>query len=282
MSSSQLDHSPVIDDEISEATANQINEGITRLSRSPLVLAITGIMGSLEIGIGLLAEFSVYEATGSKMLGSLAFAIGLIIIFLAHSELFTEGFLVPVSAVVAGKKSIWSLLKFWSMTFIGNIIGAAIIMWLLAIGYPNMHNYLMEKALHYAEMPLDGEHFVRAALGGMILTLVTRMHQHSEETMPKVLASAVGGFLLSATGIIHSILDTLFIFGGLMVDAPGITLGAWAAFVWWVALANLVGGLLLVSSFRFIRFKSLQRSQSIRHRDSADGAKVESETADQL
>ncbi|MBN9644831.1 formate/nitrite transporter family protein [Corynebacterium mendelii] len=266
---------PVVDEEISASAAQQLNEGVTRLSRPPLVLLLTGIMGSLEIGVGLLAEYSVYEATGSAMLGSMAFAIGLVIIFLAGSELFTEGFLVPVTAVVAGKMPGRSLLAFWALTFAGNVIGAAIIMWLLAVGYPDMHSYLIDKALHYAHMSPEPEYFVRAALGGMILTLVTRMHQHGKETTPKIIASAIGGFLLSATGIIHSVLDTLFIFGGLFAGAESITVISWLAFVWWVALANLIGGLLLVSFFRFARFKGLLNSRAVTTASSTGGHRNE-------
>ncbi|MEZ2122310.1 formate/nitrite transporter family protein [Corynebacterium sp. CCM 9203] len=252
--SSRPDHQQNSDtDNLSETMIKQINEGTERLSRPLTALIVTGIMGSLEVGVGLLAEYIVSESTGSDMLGSLAFAIGLVIILLAHSELFTEGFLVPVSAVVAGRMPLHRLIKFWASTFTGNIIGAAIIMALLVIAYPDMHPYLVEKARHYALMPLDAEHVILAALGGMFLTLVTRMHQFSDEVVPMIIASTIGGFLLSATGIIHSILDTLFIFGGLFTGASGLTITDWLSFVWWVALANLIGGLGLVSALRFVQ-----------------------------
>ena len=245
------------DEDVSEALDRQIEEGTTRLSRPFTALVATGVMGSLEIGVGLLAQYTVYSATGSDMLGALGFTVGLVIILMAHSELFTEGFLVPVTAVVAGSAKPIRLPIFWAATFLGNVIGAAIIMGLLTVGYPEMHPYLIEEATHYATMSLDAEHLVKAALGGMILTLVTRMHQSTMDMTPKIVASAIGGFLLAATGIIHSILDTLYIFGGIFAGAPGINFGSWLAFVWWVAVANLIGGLVLVTSIRYVRAHNL-------------------------
>ncbi|MBI9000110.1 formate/nitrite transporter family protein [Corynebacterium sp. CCM 9185] len=248
-------------DGLSEAMIKQINEGTERLARPPAALLVTGIMGSLEVGVGLLSEYIVTASTGSEMLGSLAFAIGLVIILLAHSELFTEGFLVPVSSVVAGKMPLHRLIRFWAITFAGNIIGAAVIMALLVVAYPDMHPHLIEEARHYALMPIDPQHVILAALGGMFLTLVTRMHQFTDEVVPMIIASTIGGFLLSATGIIHSILDTLFIFGGLFTGDSGLVFTDWLSFVWWVALANLIGGLGLVSALRFVQAGSVVREQ---------------------
>ena len=50
----------------------------------------------------MVALLAVYAETGSHLLAGLAFSIGFIALLLARSELFTEGFLVPVTAVVAG------------------------------------------------------------------------------------------------------------------------------------------------------------------------------------
>ena len=44
------------------------------------------------------------HATGSLLLGSVAFSVGFVALLLGHSELFTEGFLVPVTTVAAGPR----------------------------------------------------------------------------------------------------------------------------------------------------------------------------------
>ncbi len=68
-------------------------------------------------------------------LGGLAFAAGLIALTLARSELFTEDFLVPVTAVVTKTSTRVSLLRLWAVTMVMNLLGG----WLIAaivVGFP--------------------------------------------------------------------------------------------------------------------------------------------------
>jgi formate/nitrite transporter FocA (FNT family) len=62
---------------------------------------ITGLFGGFEIGVGIMAYLGVLYETGSHLLAGLAFSAVRIALLLAKSELFTEGFLVPIAAVVA-------------------------------------------------------------------------------------------------------------------------------------------------------------------------------------
>ncbi|KEP72553.1 formate transporter, partial [Microbacterium sp. SUBG005] len=54
--------------------------------------------------------------TGDHLLAGLAFSAGLIALFLAHSELFTENFLMPIAALVAREGTIWQLVRLWGGT----------------------------------------------------------------------------------------------------------------------------------------------------------------------
>ena len=266
---------------VSEATERLVEEGTARIRRPFTALITTGIMGGLEIGIGLLAKYIVVRETGNELLGSIAFSIAFVILLLAHSELFTEGFLVPVSAVVAKKATVTGLLRFWAGTAAGNIIGAAIIMWILVKAYPGGQDYFIKEGEHYASMGLSLSGFLLAALGGMMLTLVTRMHQHSDETMPQVLSSMIGGSMLAGTGMLHSVLDTLYIFGGMFAGGD-ISIQSWLGFVWWIALGNMAGGLLLVSGIRFVRARgSLGGSNAKKQREkNKQDSKHEKQKAD--
>ncbi|WP_448851230.1 formate/nitrite transporter family protein [Corynebacterium sp. 335C] len=246
-----------VDDHLTESSRRQVEEGVTRLARPFGALLLTGVLGAMEIGLGLLAMWTVKDATGSDVLGAMAFSIGLVIILMAHSELFTEGFLVPVAAVARKRATIGRLLRFWAGTLLGNLVGAAIIMWILVQAYPAMHPYLAEQGAKYAHMAPTLQHVLLAALGGMALTVVTRMHQFTEEATPKIIASAIGGFVLAGTGVVHCILDTLYIYGAIFSGADGVTVGDWAGFIWWSALANMAGGLLLVSAIRFLRSRGV-------------------------
>jgi formate-nitrite transporter family protein len=82
-----------------EATFDRtVDEGRQRLGRSWLQLTATGLLGGLDIGVGVLAFLLVDHLSGEPLLSGLAFATGFIALTMARSELFTENFLVPVVA----------------------------------------------------------------------------------------------------------------------------------------------------------------------------------------
>src|SRR4051794_21640139 len=91
------------EDEVTEAFDRIVSEGAQRLHRSWREVLTTGLAGGLEVATGVMALLAVYAETGSHLLAGLAFGVGFIALMLARSELFTEGFLVPVTAVVAGR-----------------------------------------------------------------------------------------------------------------------------------------------------------------------------------
>lgn len=71
------------------------------MHRTWRALVVTGLFGGIDVGLGIMAMLAVMDATGSELLAGIAFGIGLLA-RLAHSELFTEDFLLPINAVVAG------------------------------------------------------------------------------------------------------------------------------------------------------------------------------------
>ena len=127
-----------VEDEVVEAFDRIVDEGAQRLHRSWREVLTTGLAGGLEVATGVVALLAVYAATGSHLLAGLAFGIGFIALMLAKSELFTEGFLVPVTAVVAGRASAAQLGKLWAGTLVANLIGGWLVMWLVVHAFPEL------------------------------------------------------------------------------------------------------------------------------------------------
>jgi formate/nitrite transporter FocA (FNT family) len=111
------------EDELATAFDRIVDEGSQRLHRSWREVLTTGLAGGLEVAMGVLALLAVYAETGSHLLAGIAFSIGFIALLLARSELFTEGFLVPVTAVVAGRAAPVQLGKLWGGTLVANLVG---------------------------------------------------------------------------------------------------------------------------------------------------------------
>src|ERR1700753_3364161 len=93
-----------------------VEDGQRRIDRPLVAIAATGFVGGLDIGTGILGLLLVEQRTDDPLLGGLAFGIAFVALLLAQSELFTEGFLVPVSAVVARKSTFGGLVKLWAVT----------------------------------------------------------------------------------------------------------------------------------------------------------------------
>src|SRR3954447_22423686 len=132
------DSEGVQEDQLQEAFDTIVSEGAQRLHRTWREVLTTGLAGGLEIATGVLAMLAVYAETGSHLLVGLAFSVGFIALVLARSELFTEGFLVPVTAVVAGRARTVQLGKLWAGTLAGNLVGGWLFMWLVVQAFPQL------------------------------------------------------------------------------------------------------------------------------------------------
>jgi formate/nitrite transporter FocA (FNT family) len=245
-----------VEDELSEAFDTIVSEGAQRLHRSwPAVLS-TGLAGGMEVATGVLALFAVVAETGSHLLGGLAFSIGFIALLLARSELFTEGFLVPVTAVVAKRASAGQLAKLWLGTMVANLAGGWVFTWLIIEAFPRLGRTAVESATQFVYAPLDLRAICLALLAGSTLTLMTRMQHGTRSDPAKIVAAVAGGFLLAGLSLFHSILDSLIIFAGLHAGAP-FGYAGWLGWFWYTALLNMVGGLVVVTVLRLVRAKPL-------------------------
>ncbi|UOY03847.1 formate/nitrite transporter family protein [Blastococcus sp. PRF04-17] len=244
------------EDELAQAFDRIVDEGAQRLHRSWREVLTTGLAGGLEVAIGVLSLLAVYAETGSHLLAGLAFSIGFIALLLARSELFTEGFLVPVTAVVAGRAAPRQLAKLWGGTLVANLVGGWVVMWLIVHALPPLGTTAVESAIAYVDAPLDLRAVCLAFLAGSVITLMTRMQHGAHSEGGKIVAAVVGGFVLAGLGLFHSILDSLIIFGALHAGAP-FGYADWLAWFWYTTLLNMAGGLLVVTLLRLVRSKDL-------------------------
>jgi formate/nitrite transporter FocA (FNT family) len=245
-----------VEDQVTEAFDAIVSEGAQRLHRTWLELVSTGLAGGLEVATGVLALFAVLHETHSHLLGGLAFSIGFIALLLAHSELFTEDFLVPVAAVVAKRASLLQLGRLWLGTLLANLVGGWLLMWVVMRAFPQLGPTAVESATTFVDAPLNLRAVCLALLAGSTLTLMTRMQHGTTSDPAKIVAAIAGGFLLAGLSLFHSILDSLIIFAALHAGAP-FGYGAWLGWFWYTALLNMAGGLLVVTFLRLIRSKEL-------------------------
>lgn len=245
-----------VEDEIAESFDRIVEEGAGRLARSWVTILITGAFGGLEIGLGVMAYLAVLHETKSHLLAGLAFSIGFIALLLAKSELFTEGFLVPITAVAAKEASISQLLKLWGGTLVMNLVGGWFFMWIVVQAFPQWKTELAVAALHFVEAGFSWQSVCLAVLGGSTITVMTRMQHGTDSDTAKIAAAIAGGFLLAGLQLFHSILDSLLIFGAIHAGVA-VTYADWIGWFGYTLLFNMLGGLLLVTALRLLRNKDL-------------------------
>jgi formate/nitrite transporter FocA (FNT family) len=241
---------------VEEGFDRVVTEGSERLGRSVLNVLVTGLFGGLEVGLGIMGYLAVLHETGSHLLGGLAFGIGFIALHLAHSELFTENFLMPIAAVVAKQGNVLQLAKLWLGTLVANLVGGWIFMWLVVQGFPQWRGLLVESGTHFVDAGFTLQSVVLAVLAGSTITLMTRMQQGTDSEPAKLVAAVAGGFLLAGLQLFHSVLDSLLIFGAIQAGAE-IGYLEWLGWFWYTVLGNVIGGVVLVTALRLVRSRHL-------------------------
>lgn len=245
-------HEETGSERVASAFTRTVEEGRSRLGRTWPALLATGTIGGFDVGIGLLALFIVRDETGSPMLGALAFTIGFIALSLANSELFTEDFLVPLSAMTADKTGPVPVLRLWAGTATMNLAGGWLMMALVVIGRPEIGHVAVAMGTERLAPGLGTESFASAVLAGMAITLMTWMEHSTEAIVGKLAAVISIGFLLVAASLDHAIVISLELFAALQAGAP-FGYGDWAGLLGWAVLGNAVGGIGLVTVVRFVQ-----------------------------
>jgi formate/nitrite transporter FocA (FNT family) len=240
-----------------------VEEGRRRIQRPLVSIAATGVVGGMDIGTGILGLLLVEQATNSPLLGGLAFGIAFVALLLAQSELFTEGFLVPVSAVIARKATVRGLFKLWAVTIVANLLGGWLITWLLMLAFPDLHATAIKAATHFVNLGFTAQSFTLAVLAGVAMTMLTWMQNGTEEVVGKIIAAWAIAWLLAGGQLYHSILDSLLMFAALHTGHAPFGYWDWFVRFWWAAAGNIVGGIGLVTTLRMVQ---------VQHRVSAERA----------
>ena len=249
-----------VEDELVEEFENTVAEGADRLNRTWRALVITGLFGGIDVGLGIMAMLAVKDATGSDLLAGMAFGIGLFALRLAHSELFTEDFLIPINAVVAKHGTWLQLCRLWTVTLVANLAGGWLFMWVVGAAFPQFEQLLLETSLKYMEGGLTLETAALAILAGSTITLSTRMSQGTSDDVVTALISLISGLLVVGLGMLHGALNSIVIFGAMHLGAA-ISYSDWFVWFLWVIPLNMVGGLVIITLPRLIRTLELIKKE---------------------
>lgn len=241
-----------LDEALHARLHTSVEEGARRLHRTWPSLLATGIVGGVDIGFGVLGLLLVRDATGSQMLGALAFGVGFIALSLADSELFTENFFLPVAALVGRRGTVYDLVRLWTGTLVSNLAGGWLFMGLVVIAFPALRHTIIEVGSHEPHMGIGAAAFAAAVLAGALMTLMTWMEQGSDSAAARLVAAVATAFLLGAGPLNHVIVSSLEAFAALQAGASFGYL-SWLGAMAFAGLGNLAGGIGFVTLLRLVQ-----------------------------
>jgi formate transporter len=209
-----------------EIAARIENSGITKSTGDPLRVFALAILAGAFIALGaVFFTIVTYDSSDvsqglMRLIGGLAFCLGLILVVVAGAELFTGNNLI-VMAYVDGKVTMKQLLQNWVIVYFGNFIGALGVVGLIYFsGHWNIDNGAVGAkvvAIANAKVNLTWmEAFTRGILCNILVCLAVWLCFAGRTVIDKVLAILFPITAFVAMGFEHSVANMYFISAGLM------------------------------------------------------------------
>jgi formate/nitrite transporter len=242
--------------------------GEAKVAMPPLKVFVLAVLAGAFIALGAVFATTVM-AGGSelafgvtRLLGGLAFSLGLILVVVAGAELFTGNNLV-VMAWASRRVSTRRLLANWALVYAGNFVGAIGTVLLVYLGrqYELGGGAVGETALRIAEAKTSLGFVQAVALGALcnaLVCLAVWLTYSARTVTDKILAVVPPIAAFVAAGFEHSVANMYFVPIGLLVkgelDVPGLELAhlSWKAFLVDnlvpVTIGNVIGGAVMVGA----------------------------------
>jgi formate transporter len=238
-------------------------------------LSVLSMLAGAFIAFG--AVFSTTVAAGAsghmpfgvtRLLVGFVFSLGLILVVVGGAELFTGNNLI-VMAWASGKVGTAQVLRNWLIVYVGNLVGACAIAWLV---YQSGYHRLGEGLVGFAALAIAqakcnlpfSEALARGVLCNVLVCLAVWLTYSGRSTTDKVLSVVPPITAFVACGFEHSIANMYFIPVALMIKARaaesfwqqlGKPAGDFPQLTWQnffvsnllpVTLGNIIGGAMLV------------------------------------
>jgi len=259
--------------------------GEKKASGTFMKLFILGILAGVYIGFA--AHLATTIATGSfewyglkKFLVGAVFSVGLMLVMIPGSELWTGNCLLSVG-LLEKKVKFSGLLKNWTAVYFGNLVGSVLLAFIIAKSSGLLDGAVGGTAIKIASAKVSSEiaglshnyaYFFRAVGCNWLVCLAVMMALAAKDIGGKVLAIFFPIMAFVSSGFEHSIANMYFIPAGIFakgfdsaVAASGKGVEVLAALNWstmWtqnvliVTLGNFVGGSILVGAvywFLYVR-----------------------------
>jgi len=240
------------------------NLGVRKAEMASGKVLLLAVLAGAFIALG--AEFCTIVVTGTapiigfgltKLAAGLVFSLGLILVIVAGAELYTGNNLI-VMAYASGKIRAASVLRNWTIVYVGNLLGSVLTASLLYLSgqYTFAGGAVGETAVAIANAKCGLDFWPALILGvycNALVCLAVWLCFSARSTTDRILAIIFPISAFVASGFEHCVTNMYFIPVGLFIKhAMGSQAGAaltdltWGNFLWRnlvpVTIGNTIGG----------------------------------------
>lgn len=230
--------------------------GVNKASLSPVKVFILGVLAGVFIAFGAMLYTLVVTDPQlgwglSRLVGGIAFSLGLVLVIVAGAELFTGNNLI-VMAWANRDISTMRLLQNWTLVYIANFVGAlAAAAVMVGTGLLDQSAGMMgESAIRIAQAkvtPTWSELFLRGVLCNTLVCLAVWLCLAAHDVASKIVAIVFPISAFVALGFEHSIANMYLIPVAMMHEAGSVSLQQFGYNLLPVTLGNIIGGSVLVA-----------------------------------
>lgn len=265
--------------------------GVAKVHLGFLETVLLGVLAGAFISFGamlftLVISDSVLGLGPTRLLGGIAFSLGLVLVVIAGAELFTGNNLI-VMAWADGRVSTWAMARNWTLVYFGNLIGSlatAVFVWfsgVLDFGPPGASQAVAATAVRIAvdKVTLPPvELLFRGILCNTLVCLAVWLSLAAHTVPGKILAIVFPITAFVALGFEHSVANMYLIpVGFLASQDPNVlvtaavtetamaklTLAGFMRNLVTVTLGNIFGGSCLVALVYYVIYIRPRRRANV-------------------
>lgn len=254
-----------------EAKAESV--GATKANMKTGQAFVMAMMAGMFIGMGgmfmtLVKSDSTLSFAASSLLGGLAFCLGLFLVLCAGSELFTGNCLM-IMGRMSSKYSWGKMLKSWLVVWLGNFVGALLLVFVLYFAqFYNMNGGAVGQTMVSVAAgkiaPAWGTLFFKGIMCNFLVCLAVWIGFGGKTIVDKFVTVLLPIMAFVACGFEHCVANMYFLPMALTVKSTGVvdvsaianasvvTLGGVFKNISAATLGNIVGGCIFVGLFYWL------------------------------
>lgn len=223
---------------------------IDAIRRNLAGFIIGAAMAGAYVGFGNVIMYSVtahVDPAWIRLVSGAVFSAALTIVIFAGSELFTGTAMYMPMAVLSGRASVAQTVAVWTITWIGNLLGAILLAALVKAAGGGVilgdgREHFLSAVTAKVSAP-GGELFVRGILCNWLVCLAIWMCNRTTDAAAKLVLIFWPITIFVSAGFEHSVANMFSFSLALMTEnGSAVTVASAAYNLFWVTAGNIIGG----------------------------------------